>query len=95
MWLHPENGAKRLAGDADYFAAFAQYEPALKFSRATPGAELPLVLVRQVESVNEPRPGVYEWVKEERIAEWRVEWLLASRREHDSISKFLSEHKSL
>ncbi|OOG62542.1 GCN5 family acetyltransferase [Rhodanobacter sp. B04] len=94
VWLHPEKGAKPLAGDKDYFAAFAQYESALKFSETTPGAEPPLALVRQIESINEPSPGVYEWTKEERITEWQVEWLLDSHREPDSISKFLSKHGS-
>lgn len=92
VWLHPENGAKPLAGDKDYFAAFAQYEPALRFSETTPGAEPPLVLVRQIESINEPSPGVFEWTREERITEWRVEWLPDNHREPDSISKFLSGH---
>jgi len=91
VWLHPENGAEPLAGNSDYFAAFAQYEPALEFARTTAGAEQPIVLVRQVESVNEPSPGVLEWVKEERITEWQVAWLEGSRREPDSISNFLSD----
>ncbi|HEX7916635.1 hypothetical protein [Rudaea sp.] len=94
VWLHPENGAKPLAGNEDYFAAFAQYEPALKFSQATLGAELPLALVRQIESINEPNPGTFEWTKEERITEWKVEWLHDSHRESDSIPKFLSEHSA-
>jgi putative acetyltransferase len=34
VWLHPENGAEPRAGDKDYFAAFAQYEPALAFSQS-------------------------------------------------------------
>lgn len=92
VWLHPEKGADPLAGNSDYFVAFAQYEPALKFSRSTPGAESPLALVRQIESIDEPSPGVYEWIKEERITEWQVEWLLDNHRESDSIPRFLSEH---
>ena len=92
VWMHPENGTEPLAGHQDYFAAFAQYESALKFSRAHPGAEPPLALIRQIESVNEPTPGVFEWTKEERITEWKVEWLTDSHREADSIPKFLSAH---
>lgn len=90
VWLHPENGAEPLAGDQDYFAAFAQYEPALKFSKTRPGAEPLLALIRQIESINEPTPGVFEWTKEERITEWKVEWLIGHHRESDSIPKFLS-----
>src|SRR5262245_26734971 len=59
VWLHPERGAKRLAGDKDYFAAFAEYERALVFSSSAQGAEDPLVLVRQLEWINEPAPGRY------------------------------------
>jgi hypothetical protein len=95
VWLHPENGAAPLAGQDDYFAAFAQYEPALKFSQSTQGAETPLVLVRQIQSINEPSPGVFEWVKKERITEWQVEWLPDRHREPDSIPRFLSERGGL
>lgn len=92
VWLHPERGAQKLAGDSDYYAAFAQYEPALHFSKVNAGSEEPLVLVRQKESVNEPTPGKYEWVREERITEWQVDWLKPSRREPDSIKQFLATH---
>lgn len=93
VWMHPERGAARLAGDYDYFAAFAQYEAASGFSKATAGAEAPLALVRQRESVNEPTPGKYEWVHEERITEWRVSWLKDSHRKPDSIRRFLEQHR--
>lgn len=46
VWLHPERGASPLNGDDDYFVAFAQYEIAESFSKSTPGAEEPIVLVR-------------------------------------------------
>ncbi|MEQ8035559.1 hypothetical protein [Xanthomonas sp. WHRI 6106] len=94
VWLHPEQGAEPLAGDADYFAAFAQYEPALAFSRDHKGAEPPLVLVRQLESINEPKPGVYQHERAARITEWQPQWLPGSKREPDSIAKFLAAHAS-
>lgn len=90
VWLHPERGAAPLAGTQDYFAAFAQYENALAFSRSTSGAEEPLVLVHQLESINEPAPGQYVVDKSERITEWRVEWLPGSKRTPASIQDFLA-----
>ena len=92
VWLHPENGAEPLAGNEDYFAAFAEYEPALEYSRSHKGAEAPLVLIRQVESINEPSPGVFEWIKEERITEYFDKWLQDGHREPDSIPRFLQQH---
>ena len=94
VWMHPERGAPpRKEGGGDYFVAFAQYEKALAFSRSSPGAEEPLVLVRQMEHINEPEDGVYEAAKGERLTEWRVEWLEGSKRLPDSIEKFLREHR--
>ena len=93
VWMHPERGARKLAGNEDYFAAFARYESAASYAKATEGAEeAPLVLVRQRESVNEPTPGVFEWVKTERITEWNVEWLQGTQRTPTSIPRFLAEH---
>ena len=94
VWVHPDLGGKLLAGSEDYFAAFAQYEPALVFSTATQGAEPPLVLVRQVESINEPSPGVFEWDKVERVTEWQVQWLHGNKRKAGSIQQFLAEHST-
>ena len=92
VWLHPEHGARRLAGDSDYYAAFARYETALSYSSHTDGAEEPLVLIRQRESVNEPTPGNFEWDKTERLTEWQVQWLEGSHREPNSIPDFLAKH---
>ena len=92
VWLHPEQGAQRLAGDADYYAAFARYENALEYSSRTKGAEEPLALIRQRESINEPTPGTFIWDKVERITEWRVEWLKGSLRTPSSIPDFLAKH---
>jgi hypothetical protein len=94
VWLHPERGARRLAGEHDYFAAFARYEAALEFSRQNQGAEDPLVLVRQQEYINEPSPGTFLWEKSERVTEWRVKWLTGSHRGANSIPEFLAAHGS-
>jgi hypothetical protein len=92
VWLHPERGARRLAGDDDYFAAFARYETALDFSSRTAGAEEPLVLIRQLEHIDEPTPGTFIWIRVERLTEWQVRWLEGSHREPDSIPDFLQKH---
>jgi len=90
VWLHPERGAKPLAGNHDYFVAFAQYERAAAFAKTAAGSEQPLVLIRQFEWVNESTPGQYIVEKGDRVTEWRVEWLEGSRRGPNSISEFLA-----
>jgi hypothetical protein len=94
VWLHPERGAARLNGEKDYFVAFAQYEPAEAFCRATAGAEKPIVLVRQREWIDEPTPGTFHAKKGERTTEWRVKWLAGSKRGPNTISDFLAHPKS-
>jgi putative acetyltransferase len=90
VWLHPERGAKPLAGTKDYFAAFAEYERAAAFAKAASGSEQPLVLIRQREWINEPTPGQYAVERGERITEWKVEWLEGSRRGPNSTREFLA-----
>ncbi|MCQ4236318.1 hypothetical protein [Stutzerimonas stutzeri] len=57
VWCHPECGAPDEFEGEDYFYAFATYDEALTFSRATVVTEKPLVLIRQNEWINEPQPG--------------------------------------
>ena len=90
VWCHPERGAPDQADGSDYFEAFATYSGALEFSRRTPGAEAPLALIRQWEYIDEPEPGKYVHVKEERITEWPVEFLRRPKRTPDTIPSFLS-----
>ncbi|HEV7570335.1 MAG TPA: GCN5 family acetyltransferase [Thermoanaerobaculia bacterium] len=95
VWLQPKRGARSLAADnEDYFAAFATFEAAVEFSKRERGAEEPLVLIRQVESVNEPQPGVFEWDKTPRVTEWKPEWLAGSKRRPNSIPEFLKKHST-
>ena len=91
VWCHPEAGAPDEGDGEDYYFAFATYEDALVFSKSTPGAEEPLVLVRQREHVDEPEPGTFVHVRDERITEWRVEWLATSKREATSIPEMLRQ----
>lgn len=92
VWVHPHAGGEDLHDGDDYYYAFATFEDAAECSNETPGAEQPLVLVRQFESINEPTPGVFEHHTEERITEWRVEWLADSKRTAASIPDFLKNH---
>jgi putative acetyltransferase len=89
VWLHPDKGAKALNGDDDYFVAYAQYEPAEAFSKTAPGAEQPIVLVRQLEWISEPEHERFIPKKEERITEWQVQWLTGNKRGPSSIQEFL------
>src|SRR5687767_7672164 len=95
VWLQPKRGSRPLAADnEDYFAAFATYEAALAFSKREEGAEEPLVLIRQIESINEPQPGVFEWDKNPRVTEWKPEWLAGSKRLANSIPEFLARRSA-
>ena len=93
VWLHPEHEAPRQSGGDDYYKAFAEYERALVFSKNSKGAEEPLVLIRQMQHVNEPKPGVFEVVSGERLAEWQVQWLVGSKRTPGAVEKFMAEHR--
>jgi hypothetical protein len=95
VWCHPEQGAVRAESDADadgsdYFCAFATFEEAAAFSRATQGAEEPLALVLQEEFIDEPWPGEYRRVKARRVAEWPVDLLSRPKRTERTIPDFLS-----
>jgi hypothetical protein len=89
VWLHPENGAAPVNGGSDYFVAYAQYERAEVFSRTTPGAERPLVLVRQLEWIDEPAPKQFVPRKGDRVTEWQITWLLNAKRSVGSIAEFM------
>ncbi len=90
VWCHPERGAADLENGNDYYYPFATYAEALEFSHATPGAEEPLALILQREYINEPEPGKYIHVKEERITEWPVELLTRPRRTDRTIPDFFA-----
>jgi hypothetical protein len=90
VWCHPERGAPDEEDGNDYYYAFATYEAATAFSENTRDTEKPLVLVRQVEYIDEPKPGEYRHVKNVRIAEWPVEFLHRPQRTPNTIPDFLS-----
>lgn len=87
VWFSTDTG--------DRYQAFAQWEPADAFSRSRSGAEPALALVRQLEHIDEPRPGVYAAVVGERFTEWRVEWLKGAHRGPTSIADFLQHPRAM
>ena len=90
VWCHPERGAPDRADGNDYYYAFVSYPDALRFSKESPGAEKPLVLILQKEYITEPAPGQYAHVKKRRITEWPVVFLSRPRRTKHTIPDFLS-----
>lgn len=91
VWCHPRDG-----GD-DYYYAYATYEEAQaaadsmrKSDDSIDEAEDPLALILQREHINEPRPGEFEHVKEERITEWPPEFLQRPRRTSRTILDFFA-----
>lgn len=90
VWCHPERGANDLHDGNDYFYAFATFEEALEFSNGNLGTEEPLALVLQEEYIDEPAPGNYVHVKEQRVTEWAVVFLRRPKRNQNTIPDFLS-----
>ena len=90
VWCHPHDGAEDLENGDDYYYVFETYEAALEFAEQTTGAEEPLALVLQEEYINEPTPGRYEHIKEQRITEWPVEFLVRPRRTATTIPNFMA-----
>ncbi len=89
VWCHPEHGAPDEADGGDYFHAFASCAEASAFAAGATGAEAPLALILQREFIDEPSPGQYVHVREERIAEWPVAFLARPRRTARTIPDFL------
>ena len=90
VWCHPEEGAKDLENGNDYYYVFSDYVDALEFSKNTQGSEEPIALILQREYIDEPEPGKYIHVIEDRLTEWPVEFLTRPRRTKNTIPDFLS-----
>ena len=90
VWCCPARGAKDKYDGDDYFYAFADYGEARSFADDTAGAKDPLALVLQREHIDEPEPGHYIHVTEERITEWPVEFLSRPRRTERTIPDFMA-----
>jgi len=87
VWVRPQNG------DEVHFYAYADYEMALDYAQKTEGAEDPLVLVLQKTYIDEPTKGNLIIVKEDRITEWRVEWLLEGKGGEGVLEAFIAKNK--
>lgn len=90
VWCHPESGAPDTEDGNDYYYVFATYAEAVEFSKSTKGTEQPLALIRQLEHIDEPKPGEYRHVKEPRVTEWPVEFLRRPQRTPSTIPDFLA-----
>jgi hypothetical protein len=90
VWCCPARGAQDIEEGNDYYYSFATYPDALEFARATRGAKEPLALILQREHINEPEPGKFEHVREERLTEWPVGFLDRRKRTERTIPDFLS-----
>lgn len=90
VWCHSEHGAPDDADRSDYYHAFASYEDAKAFSESNKGAEEPLALIVQREYIDEPGPDQYLHVREERVAEWHVDFLSRPARDAFTIPEFFA-----
>lgn len=90
VWCHPERGASDLENGNDYYYAFKDYQSALSFTKENKGTEEPLALVLQREYIDEPQPGQYIHIKEERITEWPVQFLSRPKRSKNTLLNFFS-----
>jgi hypothetical protein len=86
---HPKLGTPHEQEDNDYYYAFATYLKASAFAASHPGTEEPIALIQQMEWMDEPQSGEYRHVKQERITEWRVEFLRRPRPTPHTIPDFL------
>ena len=90
VWCCPARGASDEAGGSDYFCAFPTYEDARAFAEKTHGAEAPVALVLQEEYIDEPTPGEDAHVRERRITEWPLDFLMRPRRTQHTIPDFMA-----
>lgn len=90
VWCHPGRGAPNEEDGNDYYYVFATYEEAKDFATTNEGTDEPLALILQKEYIDEPEPGHYIHMREERITEWPVAFLSRPRRTEFTIPDFLA-----
>ena len=90
VWCHPERGAPDEDDGSDYYYAFETFDEAKEFSDENAGTEEPLALILQREYIDEPEPGQYIHVREQRITEWPVVFLSRPQRDEFTIPDFLA-----
>ena len=91
VWCHPERGSPDEGDGGDYYYVFDNYAEAAEFSEKTTGAEEPLALILQREYIDEPEPGQYVHVREERVTEWPPAFLSRPQRDEMTIPEFMAE----
>lgn len=87
VWVRPPSG------EEVHFYSYADYKTALDYSKETEGAEEPLVLVLQKAYIDGPTKDDLVIIKKDRIAEWRVEWLLKGKGGSGVLEAFIEEQK--
>jgi hypothetical protein len=90
VWCHPDDGAPDVYEGDDYYYEFDDYDEAIEFSKENKGCDEPLALILQEEYIDEPEPGNYIHVKEQRITEWPIRFLSRPRRTANTIPDFFS-----
>jgi len=90
VWMYPRDGAPDEQNGDDYYYVFSNYVDAKLFSDENVGAGSPLALILQREYIDEPTPGNYRHVEEQRIAEWPAEFLSRPRRNENTIPDFFA-----
>jgi hypothetical protein len=90
VWCHHYDGAENTKDGDDYYYAFETYDEALDYYQSNKGCDEPLALVLQEEYIDEPEPGEYVHVQNQRLTEWPVAFLKRPRRTDNTIPDFLS-----
>ena len=88
VWCHPHDRTPETEFGDDYYYAFETFEETLEFSQNNQGCEEPLALILQEEYINEPEQGNYIHVKEQRIAEWPVDFFKKTKKNGENNSGF-------
>lgn len=95
VWCNPAKAGHKGPNYDHFYCAFVRYEDALAFSKKTPGADEPVALVLQRESINEPEPRLFEHVKTKRFTEWDIEFLMQPKRTPQTIPLLMATARKL
>ena len=90
VWCHPHEGAPDIEEGNDYYYVFETAEDAIEYSVNNKGTGELLALILQREYIDESEPGKYRHIREERIAEWPIEFLMRPKRNEQTIPNFMA-----
>ena len=90
VWFSARIGAEGDAAVDDFFRAFATAQDALEAAERSDATSAPVALVLQREYIDEPLPGKYVHIVEERVTEWPLSFLGRPRRTAATIPDFLA-----